>query len=239
MAPEAIAPSAQQLLDYLSDVSGGPDKVDHTWLMDENQDRDALSPPPETTGPNRVYFVDLYAKGDLTCFIPSSQAYSLPPSHRMLALDSNMFPGLTRYVLDGERDTEHVAGIAQPIEYAIIHRYSVLPTPYLTEAIFHLGVEGARPYCERITEAVLRLQHMDGTVFRSCGSLTFPDEALTRLEQKYETRDFREAAVRRANELLGQPPLFRSHHFISYLVVLALIDIGIRYDNMAQRLEKF
>jgi hypothetical protein len=239
MADSIHAPS-RELLEFLIRAAGDASQVDHVWLVDECQPGAVLTPPPAPAHePNRIYFVDLYAKGQLMLFIPASQEYTSPPAHRMLALDSNMFAGFKRYVLGGERNTEHVAGIEQLVEYAVIHGYGLLPTPYLLEVIMHHGIEGARLDCEAITEAVLRLHHMDGEAFRSSRSFSYTELALSRLEQKYSTRDFRLAAVKITENFLGQPILFRSHYFISYLAVLALIDIGRRYSTTETRIAAF
>jgi hypothetical protein len=238
-AQHEVSASAQQLLDYLVGASGGAAQVDHVWLLDEDVQGQVLTDPPQTCGPNRIYFVDLYARGQLMCFIPANGYYTSPQAHRMLALDSNMFTGLTRYVLDGERNTVSVSGIEQLIEYAIVQQYGVLPIPYLKEAIIHNGIEGARRYCEAIYEAVLRLRYIDAEVFRSAGCLRYTEAALGRLEEEHGTRDFRTAAIRASAELLEQPLPVRSHYFISYLVVLALIEIGILYNDIETRVSTF
>ena len=231
---------SRTLIQQLLYISGGADEVDHVWLLDEHEPESALPPVPQVTGEvNRIYYVDLYCSGRLMLYIPSSDAYSAPAAHRYLALDSNMFNGFTRYVLDGERGTDRVAGMEQLIDYAIVHGYSVLPTPYLLEIIADKGFDAAKPYCEQIVEAVLRLQYMDGSVFRACRTFSFSNDALDRLEKHFGTRSFQEAAAKRTESILGGKVPIRAHYYMSYLSVLALIDIGLKFGTRDTRITAF
>lgn len=227
------------MIRQLVDISGGADGVDHVWLLDEHEPENVLTPVPDVTDEaNRIYYVDLYCSGRLMVYIPSSGAYSAPSVHRYLALDSNMFNGFKRYVLDGERGTQHVVGMEQLIDYAVVHGYSVLPTPYLLEIIAAKGFDAAKPYCVEIVEAVLRLQYMDGEVFRSCRKI-FCDAALDNLEKRYGTRSFLAAAEKRAESMLGGKIPIRAHYYMSYLTVLALVSIGLQYGDRDARITAF
>jgi hypothetical protein len=232
--------NSRALIQQLVEISGGADEIDHVWLLDEHEAENALTPAPQATGEaNRIYYVDLYSSGKLMIYIPSSGAYSAPNAHRYLALDSNMFNGFKRYVLDGERGTEHVAGMEQLIDYAVVHGYSVLPTPYLLEIIADRGFDAAKPYCEQVVEAVLRLQYMDGEIFRSCRQFSFSAAALEKLETRFGTRSFEEAAQKRTASMLDGKIPIRAHYYMSYLTVLALIVIGLEYGDRAARIAAF
>jgi hypothetical protein len=231
---------SRALIHQLLDVSGGADAVDYVWLVDEHESAIALTPAPTVADEaNRIYYVDLYSSGKLMVYFPASGEYSAPNAHRYLALDSNMFNGFKRYVLDGERDTANVVGMEQLIDYAVVYGYSVLPTPYLLEIIVDRGFDAAKPYCEKIVEAVLQLQYMDGEVFRSCRQFSFSDTALDNLEKRFGTRSFQVAAEKRTQELLGDKILIRAHYFMSYLAVLALVAIGLRYADRDARISAF
>ena len=219
---------SRALIRQLVGISGGATEVDHVWLVDEHEPQMVLTPAPTVTvEANRIYYVDLYSSGRLMLYVPASGAYSAPNAHRYLALDSNMFNGFDRYVVDGERGTEHVVGMEQLIDYALADGYSILPTPYLLEIIADRGFDAAKPYCEKIVEAVLKLQYMDGEVFRSCRQFSFSDAALNNLEKRYGTRSFGVVAEKRTEKLLGGKIPIRAHYYSSYLATLALISIGL------------
>ena len=153
-------------------------------------------------------------------YIPARDTYTAPNAHRYLALDSNMFNGFKRYVLDGERGTEHIIGMEQLIAYRVVHRYSVMPTPYLLEIIADRGFDAAKPYCEEIVEAVLRLQYMDGAHFPVLSTVLFLGHGARQPGLRYGTRSFQVAAKKRTEEILGWQdsdtrPLFHiiSHRF--------------------------
>jgi hypothetical protein len=231
---------SRALIRRLVDASGGADEVDHVWLVDEHEPGMVLTPAPTVTHEaNRIYYVDLYSCGSLMLYIPERETYSAPTAHRYLALDSNMFNGFKRYVVDGERGTAHVVGMEQLIDYAVVHRYSILPTPYLLEIIADRGFDAAKPYCEEIVEAVLRLQHIDGTVFLSCRQFSFSDEALDNLEKRYGTRSFQGAAKKRTEETLAGKIPIRAHYYMSYLAILALIAIGLQFGDRDARIAAF
>lgn len=231
---------SRALVRQIIDGSGGAEAVDHVWLVDEHEPGMVLTPAPAVTDyANRIYYVDLYSSGSLMLYIPARDAYTAPNAHRYLALDSNMFNGFKRYVLDGERGTEHIIGMEQLIAYCVVHRYSVMPTPYLLEIIADRGFDAAKPYCEEIVEAVLRLQYMDGAHFLSCRQFSFSGTALDNLELRYGTRSFQVAAKKRTEEILGGKIPIRAHYFTSYLIVLALIAIGLEYGDRDTRIAAF
>ena len=231
---------SRAILEQLIEVSGGPGEVDHVWLIDEHEPENVLTPAPQIADEaNRICYVDLYSSGQLMMLIPETGEYVARTPHRYLALDSNMFTGFKRYVLDGERGTEHVAGMAPLIDYALVHGYSVLPSPYLLEIITDRGFDAAKPDCEKIVEAVLRLQYMDGEVFRSCRTFSYSTIALDRLETRFGTREFEAAAVKRTESLLGGKIPIRAHYYMSYLTVLSLIAIGLRYADKGARIAAF
>jgi hypothetical protein len=228
------------LVDHLLESSGGADNVDHIWLLDDHEPGSVLAPIPELHDePNRIYYVNLYSSGQLMLYIPESGEYSAPEPRRYLALDSNMFNGFKRYVLDGERETTHVAGMEQLIDYAIVQHYELLPKPYLLEIIADKGFDAARPYCEEVVEAILRLIYMDGEVFRACRTFVFPDVAVDRLEQRFGTRSFHEAAVAQTDTLLSGRIPIRAQYYMAYLAVLALIDIGLNVKERDARIAAF
>lgn len=228
------------LIRQLIDISGGANEVDHVWLVDEHEPEMVLTPAPTVTAEaNRIYYVDLYCSGRLMLYIPASGAYSAPNTQRYLALDSNMFNGFKRYVVDGERGNKHVVGMEQLIDYSVVHGYDVLPTPYLMEIIASRGFDAAKPYCEKIFEAVLQLKYMDGEIFRSCRQFSFSEAALDDLEKSSGTRSFRVAAESRTEELLGGRIRIRAHYYMAYLTVLALVAIGLRYGDRETRIAAF
>jgi hypothetical protein len=232
--------SSKTYIDALVSLCGGPDAVDHLWYVDEHEDGSVLTPVPTVADEdNRIYYVDVYSAGRLMLYIPETGSYTVANPHRSLALDSNMFEGFKRYVVDGERGTKSVVGMEQLIDYAIVQKYSTLPTPYLLEVIADRGLEAARPYCEKIIEAVLRLIHMDGSVFMSCREFVFSESALDNLERKYGARSFEEAAKGRTAAFIEEGVMFRSHYFTSYLAVLALVAIGSQHEDRDARIAAF
>ena len=103
--------------------------MDHVWLIDERKAELLLTPPRVAVDDvHRIYYVDLYSNGGLMLYIPATDAYSARKAHRYFALDSSMFNGFKRYVIDAERSTVRVVGMEQLLDYAVAHGYSVLPT---------------------------------------------------------------------------------------------------------------
>jgi hypothetical protein len=96
-----------------------------------------------------------------------------------------------------------------------------------------------RADCEAIIEVSFRLTYMDGEVYRACRKFSFSPLALDRLEKRFGTRDFHEAAVKRTNDFMNARGLIRAHYYVDYLAVLALVDIGLRFQGRDKRVAAF